>query len=404
MGNKLGKERKVKSWVTPEWVKEQYVIKNRSGSEIAKEIGLTLAGFKNYLDRHKIYKDIHIITKEEYEKAINNGLTRKELSKLFNKSTSVIDRLSAKFGTYPIAKEKYKSYNSDNDELIVKLYNQGKSTTEIGKIIGISHSTVRNHLTKIGVKKRGFRESQFVFNGKQIPKDFYNYEKMYDLYIDQRLSKKELGLLYNVDPGTIDRTLKDLHIPIRSNSEAKIGQMIGEKHPNWQGGITSLHMRLREAFNVQLTPIILKRDKYKCQLCGSKKKLHVHHIKPFKDILQRIIKEHPEYDPIKNVNELYEIAVNDSEFLDQTNLITYCKECHLFKVHGYQKSNNNVVCGTSEKSDLKNSFNCLETLNETTSNQASKEEGSETMETVELGSSNGVQYIQVNGNGEQLKS
>ena len=290
MGNKLGKERKVESWVTPEWVREQYVIKNRSRTEVAKEIGLTSAGFKNYLSRHQIYKDTHRVTKEEYEKAINQGLTRKELSDLFNKSTSGIDKLSAKFGIHPIVKEKFERYDSSKDELIVKLYQEGKSTIEVGKIVNLSHSSIRNHLTKCGIKKRGFIEAQFASNNKQIPNDFYDYIKMYDLYIDQHLSKKELGELYNVDPNVIDRVLKSLNIPIRSNSEAKIGQMIGEKHPNWQGGITALHMRLREAFNVQLTPLILKRDKYQCQLCGSKKKLHVHHIKPFKDILQRIVK------------------------------------------------------------------------------------------------------------------
>ncbi len=26
---------------------------------------------------------------------------------------------------------------------------------------------------------------------------------------------------------------------------------------------------------------------------------------------------------------------------DKDNLITYCKECHLFKVHGYKKQNDN---------------------------------------------------------------
>ena len=40
--------------------------------------------------------------------------------------------------------------------------------------------------------------------------------------------------------------------------------MIGEKHPNWQGGITGLHMRLREAFHIQQVPQVLKRDNYTC--------------------------------------------------------------------------------------------------------------------------------------------
>ena len=37
-----------------------------------------------------------------------------------------------------------------------------------------------------------------------------------------------------------------------------------------------------------------------------------------------------------NQNKLYDIAMQDKEFNDLDNLVTYCKECHLFKVHGYK--------------------------------------------------------------------
>jgi 5-methylcytosine-specific restriction endonuclease McrA len=47
---------------------------------------------------------------------------------------------------------------------------------------------------------------------------------------------------------------------------------------------------------------ILKRDKYRCQKCG-RYGYHVHHIKP--------VSKHPD-------------LVDDP-----TNLITYCKDCHL---------------------------------------------------------------------------
>ena len=80
-------------------------------------------------------------------------------------------------------------------------------------------------------------------------------------------------------------------------------------------------------------------------MCGSKKNLHVHHKKHFSDILHRIIEEHPELNPQDNINELYEIATHDSEFLDENNLITYCRDCHLYKVHGYNKDNTKIDCG-----------------------------------------------------------
>lgn len=58
--------------------------------------------------------------------------------------------------------------------------------------------------------------------------------------------------------------------------------------------------------------------------------------KLFSDIFHRILNEHPDLDPIENQNELYNIALKDIEFNNLNNLITYCKECHLFKVHGYK--------------------------------------------------------------------
>lgn len=96
---------------------------------------------------------------------------------------------------------------------------------------------------------------------------------------------------------------------MRNNSEAKIGLLVGDKHPNWQGGITGLHARLRETFYVQQVPKVLKRDHYCCQLCGGKEKLQVHHKKHFKDIFHKILNNNSELDLIKDQNALYNIAL-----------------------------------------------------------------------------------------------
>ena len=55
---------------------------------------------------------------------------------------------------------------------------------------------------------------------------------------------------------------------------------------------------------------ILARDNYKCTKCGSKTKLHVHHINKFAD-----------YPELR---------------LDDDNAITLCETCH-FKIHGLTK-------------------------------------------------------------------
>ena len=105
-----------------------------------------------------------------------------------------------------------------------------------------------------------------------------------------------------------------------------------------------------------MSPKAAKRDDYTCQLCGAKHVvLHVHHIRPFSEIVAEILNEHPMLDPndVDDKLELYEIITHDPRFLDEDNLITFCKDCHLFKIHNYKRK--------------------------TTSSQALKGEGSETI-------------------------
>ena len=45
-----------------------------------------------------------------------------------------------------------------------------------------------------------------------------------------------------------------------------------------------------------------------------------------------------------NVNDLYNIAIKDKEFCDLDNLITYCKDCHYGKIHGYNLKADDKSC------------------------------------------------------------
>lgn len=332
----MAKKRKFNK--SKEWLIEQYVIFDRPRKEIAAECGLSEAGLKSLLAEFKILKNKFTIDKKELENLVNQKLSVEKIAKQLNCSETSVYRYLKKYNLNILADPKiYKQYDSSNDEEIIKMYNSGKSSTDIARYFGITHNTVLTHLDHCGIKRRNYSESQWMYNQKEFPQDLRDKDLVYDLYINQKLSKKDLGEKYNCDPDVIDRILHEFKIPVRNNSESKIGLRIGENHPNWQGGITGLHYRLREAFYVQQVPKVLYRDRYRCQLCGSKKDLHVHHIKHFRDIFHRILNEHKDLDLINDQDQLYKIALQDKEFTNLNNLITYCKDCHFYKIHGYQR-------------------------------------------------------------------
>lgn len=73
----------------------------------------------------------------------------------------------------------------------------------------------------------------------------------------------------------------------------------------------------------------LKRDYFKCQICGSKKKLEVHHKKLFRILVAEFLQEYNQFSPIEDKETLIRLAFNYKPFWDIDNGITLCKKCHL---------------------------------------------------------------------------
>lgn len=64
------------------------------------------------------------------------------------------------------------------------------------------------------------------------------------------------------------------------------GNMKGNKHWNWKGGITSVGKSLRVKFRIEMQKKVFERDNYTCQLCGSKKDLQVDHIQSWAEYVE----------------------------------------------------------------------------------------------------------------------
>ena len=272
-------------------------------------------------------------------KMFNECIPVNTIAETFGIGRKAVDRKIKELGLVrPKSMMTREQYDDSKDEQIISLYNSGKSPNDIAKIVGLSRCGVKNHLKHCGIELRGISEGLFSYNNKEFPKELKNYETLYDLYVIQKLSKKDIAETFNVAPSVVNRCLKENNIHVRGSSEAKFGLMVGDKHPNWKGGRANLYVRLREFFKVHQAQKVLERDNYECQMCGSKHSLQVHHIKHFKDIFEEILLENKDFK--NNEDELYKIITNDKRFNDLDNLVTYCKECHLFKVHKYKKHKN----------------------------------------------------------------
>lgn len=232
-------------------------------------------------------------------------------------------------------------YDDSKDEEIIKLYKEGKSSVEIGNLLGMEHASVLSHLKHCNIDRRTLSESQFIHNNKTFPSELENYETLYDMYVVQKLSKKEIGIQLNISPNVVDRVLREFNIPIRGVLEtARDNIVYGPDSSNWKGGRTGLYMRLRSLLANHQVKEILERDKHSCQLCGCNEHLEVHHIRRFRDIFNEILDENgiTSDNLLDNEEDLFMKMKDDSRFLDPDNLITYCRDCHLFKIHGYKRN------------------------------------------------------------------
>lgn len=98
--------------------------------------------------------------------------------------------------------------------------------------------------------------------------------------------------------------------------------MIGNKNHNWRGGITPLHISIRNCPEMDVWRLkIFKRDYFTCRVCNKKvEKIHAHHLNHFTSILKE-----------NNISTIEE-AVRCKILWDVDNGITICIPCHI-KIH-----------------------------------------------------------------------
>jgi len=117
----------------------------------------------------------------------------------------------------------------------------------------------------------------------------------------------------------------------KASKETKLKMSLGrtgDKSPSWKGGITPLHLQIRNCFEYrQWRSDVFTRDNFTCQMCEDSRggNLNAHHIVEFAVLLQKY--EITSYDEAIKCEEMWNI----------NNGITFCKDCHI-KVHSKKEN------------------------------------------------------------------
>lgn len=325
-----------------DWLYNEYVVKDRSTKSIAAEYGckrntiqcwLCKFGIKKQITHHEMTYDKPYQNKDYLiEQHIVNKKSITEIAKENNVSTDCIIHFCKKFEIKTWRKYITKDLLQEEVEEVLTLYQSGVSAYQLAKKYNVATGKIKHYLRQNGIEIRNLKDAYYASHNTKPNEKLFDKEWLEEQHFKLNKSCKDLGKELGCDPDTVRRHMKALGITPKNNSQSKMGLRVGEKHPNWKGGITKLNSLLREYFQCHLIPVVLERDNYTCQECGTTHtELHVHHIRLFSEIITTIINEHPELNINDNKYELYNIIIHDKRFLDLDNLITLCKQCHINK-------------------------------------------------------------------------
>ena len=207
-----------------------------------------------------------------------------------------------------------------DDEKILELYNQGMLHREIAKELGCGVSTVTHHLLSMGYGMKPV--------DKELMLKLHN-TGLTDSEIADKLGCTRSNItIYLNRMGYSGRKSKIDNTELRSRiSNSLIGRYTGENNPNYKGHADEKTIA-RGIFKT-ISKRMMRKCDYTCQHCNKRGgDLETHHIKPFNVIFEEFIRE--EYSG--NIDNIYKEITNYKDFMDETNMVVLCHECH-WKVH-----------------------------------------------------------------------
>lgn len=252
------------------------------------------------------------IQKEIANKYIDNIISQKELADEYKIDRNTVHRILKNCGVL-------RNISLDKSE-IIKMYSKGLSAPKIAKKLGVSYFPIYDILRKENLVRS--------YSQSHLGQPAWNKGKKWNDEVRRKISK------------------------------SRIGKFNGEKNPNWRGGKKHNSHPARNKMMYKLwEEKVIRKFGSVCQLCGSKERIEVHHIKPLREL-------------------------KESEWYDENNGLPLCHQCH--KKTYYREKYFEILWKNNHYLALYKSGELLETLlleiAKTISSQAGQEcpEGSTT--------------------------
>lgn len=236
-----------------------------------------------------------------------------------------------------------------DDAAIYKLYQQGYSHKEIALALCYGVSTVTRHLLDMGFKT-------YTVDKSEVKRLFEMGCTDLEISILLGCSRSNITIILN-RMGYTNRKAKFDNIDLRDRiSNSLIGKYTGKNSPVYKGYLDEKAVA-RGIFKT-FSKRCIRHANYTCQHCGKHGgDLATHHIKPFAIIFEEFL--NTVYDG--NLSTLYNQLMNYPDFVDTSNFVVLCNECH-WRVHytddhelsPYRWESATTIESTSQEETLEN--------------------------------------------------
>lgn len=196
---------------------------------------------------------------------------------------------------------------------IARRYRRGESADAIGKAVSYSIHVVLKELKRRGVQIRsphgGYRNRPDVWNAASQIARLYR----------AGLSTLSIAERFQCCDDLICRVLKNQRVKLRGT---------------WKGGSTSFARRIRSMPQYWAwARSVRERFNHTCVVTGCRGRgLEVHHVKSLANLIDEFLQQHPELDPVRDVQRLVRLAREYRPFW-QAEGVVLTRDVHRQRVH-----------------------------------------------------------------------